>query len=143
DPGISSDRQEMLKHFRRVIKKGFKQIPPEVVRDGPVLENSIRDNEIDLLKFPVPIHHELDGGRYIGTACAVVTKDPDTGRVNLGTYRVQIKGPNTCASYISNGKQGRIHRDKYLKAGKPCPVVIIVGADPITYLAAGYTMADR
>jgi len=90
----------------------------------------------------VPIHHELDGGRYIGTACGVVTRDPDTGRVNVGTYRVMVKGPRTLASYISNGKQGRIHRDKYLKAGKPCPVVIIVGCDPLTYLAAGYTMAD-
>jgi 4-hydroxy-3-polyprenylbenzoate decarboxylase len=143
DPEISTDRMEMLNHFRHVIKKGFKQIPPKVVQEGPVLENIVRDEKIDLLKFPVPIHHELDGGRYIGTACAVVTKDPDTGRVNLGTYRVQVKGPRTCASYISNGKQGRIHRDKYLKAGKPCPVLIIVGVDPITYLAAGYTMADR
>ncbi|MDH5750433.1 MAG: UbiD family decarboxylase, partial [Rhodospirillales bacterium] len=47
------------------------------------------------------------------------------------------------ASYISNGKQGRIHRDKYLKAGKPCPMAIIVGIDPITYLAARYTLADN
>src|SRR3972149_2707346 len=35
-----------------------------------------------------------------------------------------------------------IHRDKYLKAGKPGPVVIIVGTDPVTYLAAGFTMPD-
>jgi 4-hydroxy-3-polyprenylbenzoate decarboxylase len=102
----------------------------------------MRDNAVDLLKLPVPVHHEDDGGRYVGTACGVVTRDPDTGRINVGTYRVQVKGPNTCASYISNGKQGRIHRDKYLKAGKPCPVVIIVGCDPVTYLAAAYTMAD-
>ncbi len=107
-----------------------------------MLENIVRDNEVDLLKLPVPIHHEDDGGRYIGTACGVVTRDPDTGRINVGTYRVQVKGANICASYISNGKQGRIHRDKYLKAGKVCPVVIIVGCDPITYLAAGYTMPD-
>ena len=55
---------------------------------------------------------------------------------------MQATGPRTCASYISNGKQGRIHRDKYLKSGKPCPVAIIIGTDPITYLAAGYTMPD-
>ena len=123
----------------RRASSGFRR---RMVPDGPVLENIVRDNEVDMLKLPVPIHHEDDGGRYIGTACGVVTRDPDTGRINVGTYRVQVKGPNTCASYISNGKQGRIHRDKYLKAGKPCPVVIIVGCDPITYLAAGYTMPD-
>ncbi len=142
-PSLSSDRKEMLDHFRKTIKKGFKRIAPKTVTEGPVLENVVRDNAVDLLKFPVPIHHEEDGGRYIGTACGVVTRDPDTGRINVGTYRVQVTGANTCASYISNGKQGRIHRDKYLKAGKPCPVAIIVGCDPITYLAAGYTMSDN
>jgi UbiD family decarboxylase len=142
EPSLSDNRKDMLDHFRKHIKKGFKRVAPNFVTEGPVLENIVRDNAVDMLKFPVPIHHEEDGGRYIGTACGVVTRDPDTGRINVGTYRVQVKGPNTCASYISNGKQGRIHRDKYLKAGKPCPVVIIVGCDPITYLAAGYTMPD-
>jgi UbiD family decarboxylase len=143
DTAVSDDRMAMLTDFRKNIKKGFKQVPPRIVTDGPVLENVMRDDDVDVLKFPVPVHHEDDGGRYIGTACAVVTKDPDTDRINVGTYRVQVKGPNICASYISNGKQGRIQRDKYLKAGKPCPVVIIVGCDPITYLAAGYTMSDN
>ena len=142
EPTLSDNRKEMLDHFRKHIKKGFKRIAPKRVTDGPVLENIVRDRDVNMLKFPAPIHHEDDGGRYIGTACGVVTRDPDTGRLNVGAYRVQVKGPDTCASYISNGKQGRIHRDKYLKAGKPCPVVIIVGADPITYLAAGYTMPD-
>lgn len=143
EPGIAASRTQMLSEFRRVIKRGFGQIPPQTVTDGPVLQNVLKGDEVDLLRFPVPVHHELDGGRYIGTACGVVTRDPDTGRVNVGTYRVQATGPDTCTSYISNGKQGRIHRDKYLEAGRPCPVVIIVGADPITYLAAGYTLADK
>ena len=142
EPSFSDNRKEMLDHFRKHTKKGFKRVPPKMVSDGPVLENVMRDGNVDMLKFPVPIHHEDDGGRYIGTGCGVVTRDPDTGRINVGTYRVQVKGPDTCASYISNGKQGRIHRDKYLKAGKPCPVVIIVGCDPVTYLSAGYTMPD-
>lgn len=142
-PEASHDRAQMLDDFRKVIKRGFSEIPPKIVDEGPVTENVVKGEDLDLTElFPVPIHHELDGGRYIGTACGVVTKDPDTGRVNVGTYRVQVTGPNTCASYISNGKQGRIHRDKYLAAGKPCPVAIIVGADPITYLSAGYTFSD-
>ncbi len=139
---LSDDRKAQLDYFRKNIKKAYKQIPPTIVNDGPVCENIVRDDDIDVEIFPVPIHHELDGGRYIGTACGVVTRDPDTGRINVGTYRVMVKGKRTLASYISNGKQGRIHRDKYLKMGKPCPVAIIVGIDPITYLAAAYTMAD-
>jgi UbiD family decarboxylase len=142
ESSLADDRKAQLDYFRKNIKKAYKQIPPTIVPDGPVFENIDRGDAVDVLKFPVPIHHEFDGGRYIGTACGVVTRDPDTGRVNVGTYRVMVKDGKTLASYISNGKQGRIHRDKYLKAGKPCPVAIIVGIDPITYLAAAYTMAD-
>ena len=142
DPANSGDRRTMLDTYRRRIKS-HEPIPPRTVDDGPVMENVDRDGDVDLLKFPVPIHHEHDGGRYIGTACGVVTRDPDSGRINVGTYRVQVNGPDIATSYISNGKQGRIQRDKYLKAGKPCPMAIIVGIDPATYIAARYTLSDN
>ena len=142
DPAQSGDRRTMLDTYRRRIKRQ-EPIPPRMVDDGPVMENVDSNGDVDLLKFPVPIHHEHDGGRYIGTACGVVTRDPDTGRVNIGTYRVQVNGPDVATSYISNGKQGRIQRDKYLKAGKPCPMAIIVGIDPATYIAARYTLSDQ
>ena len=142
DPAQSGDRRTMLDTYRRRIKRQ-EPIPPRIVDDGPVMENVDSNGDVDLLKFPVPIHHEHDGGRYIGTACGVVTRDPDTGRVNIGTYRVQVNGPDVATSYISNGKQGRIQRDTYLKAGKPCPMAIIVGIDPATYIAARYTLSDQ
>ena len=142
DTSAAHDRMAMLELFRKKIK-AHEPVPPRMVDDGPVLENIDEGDAVDLLKFPVPIHHEYDGGRYIGTACAVVTRDPDSGRVNLGTYRVQVMGKDTASSYISSGKQGRIQRDKYLKAGKPCPIVIVVGIDPATYLAARYTLSDQ
>ena len=105
-------------------------------------ENVDRDEDVDLMKFPVPVHHEKDGGRYIGTACGVITRDPDTGRVNVGTYRVMLNGKNIATSYISNGKQGRIQRDKYLKDGKRCPMVIVVVRSSNLH-AARYTLADN
>lgn len=135
------DRMALLDQFRKQIKAN-KPVPPRMVERAPVMENVAEGAAVDLLQFPVPIHHELDGGRYIGTACAVITRDPDTGRINMGTYRVQVISGNTCASYISNGKQGRIHRDKYFKMGKPCPMAIVVGIDPVSYIAARYTLAD-
>jgi 4-hydroxy-3-polyprenylbenzoate decarboxylase len=139
---LAGDRRAMLDAFRDKVKS-CKPVPPNIVDKGPVTENVVEGNAVDLFKFPVPIHHEDDGGRYIGTACGVITRDPDTGRVNVGTYRVQAFGGDTAASYISNGKQGRIQRDKYLAAGKPCPMAIVVGIDPVTYLAARYTLSDR
>ena len=47
--------------------KTHQPIPPRIVNDGPVLENIDRDDAVDVLKFPVPMLHEHDGGRYIGT----------------------------------------------------------------------------
>src|SRR3954453_8156008 len=51
-------------------------IPPRIVKTGPVLENKMAGEGVDLLKFPVPKVHELDGGRFIGTGCIAVTRDP-------------------------------------------------------------------
>jgi 4-hydroxy-3-polyprenylbenzoate decarboxylase len=128
---------DLLKAYREKMKD-MKLIPPRYVKDGPVLENVLEGDEIDLFRFPAPIHHELDGGRYIGTADAVITRDPEEGWVNCGTYRVQLVDKNTCLLYISQGKQGRIQRDKYLDNGKPCPVVVVAGIDPLLYIAARY-----
>ena len=115
----------------------FEDIPPREVNSGPVMENVDRDGEVDLFKFPVPFLHELDGGRYFGTGDLVIMRDPDTEWVNLGTYRVMVHDKNTVGLWISPGKHGRHIRDKYFKDGKPCPVAISVGHDPLLFLASG------
>ena len=58
-----------------------------IVKDGPIFENVVEGDAVDVLKFPVPRHHELDTARFIGTADCVITKDPDEGWFNLGAYR--------------------------------------------------------
>ena len=116
--------------------KTFEEIPPRYTNTGPVFENVDRDDEVDLLKFPVPFLHEDDGGRYFGTGDLVIMRDPETDWVNLGTYRVVIHDKNTAGLWMSPGKHGRMIREKYFKEGKPCPVAISVGQDPLLFLAA-------
>ncbi|RME43461.1 MAG: UbiD family decarboxylase [Chloroflexi bacterium] len=111
-------------------------IPPTFVDDGPVLQNVMRDDEVNVLKFPTPIWHEQDGGRYIGTASADITRDPDEGWVNLGTYRVMVHDKTRVGFYISPGKHGRLHRQKYFERGEPCPVAVAIGMHPLLYLAS-------
>ena len=67
-------------------------IPPRIVASGPVLENVLTGDQINALSFPAPKWHAGDGGRYIGTECLVITKDPDSDWVNVGTYRVMVRG---------------------------------------------------
>jgi UbiD family decarboxylase len=114
-----------------------KDFPYEVVKSGPVLENIQEGAEVDVNTFPSPLWHELDGGRYIGTGCSVVTRDFDSDWVNVGTYRVQILDEKHVALDMVPGKHGRIQYEKYKKAGKRFPVAIVVGGDPLGYLISG------
>jgi len=62
--------------------------------------------------------------------------DPEEKWVNVGTYRVMIQDKSSVGFYISPGKHGRIHRDKYLARKEPMPVAIVLGGDPLTFLMA-------
>ena len=112
-------------------------IPPRVVGKGPVLENVLSGDDVDVLKFPVPFLHELDGGRYIGTDDLVIMRDPEGGWVNCGTYRVMVHGAKRVGVWMSPGKHGRQIREKYFKQGKACPVLVSCGHDPMLFLAGG------
>jgi 4-hydroxy-3-polyprenylbenzoate decarboxylase len=111
-------------------------LPYEVVEDGPVLENIMTGDDVDITKFPTPIWHEGDLGRYIGTGSFNVTQDPEEGWVNTGTYRVMLHDEKRVGFYISPGKHGRIHRDKYMNQDQSMPTVIVIGSDPLTFLMA-------
>ena len=111
-------------------------LPYEVVDDGPVFENAITGSAVDVLKFPTPVWHPGDGGRYIGTGCFNVSRDPEDGWINVGTYRIMIHDERSVGFYISPGKHGRIHRDKYAERNEPMPVAMVLGCDPLTFLMA-------
>ena len=134
--GTNYTRPEMVKDIKRHITN-VKYVPPEVVKDGPVMENVFEGKDINMWKFPTPKWHELDGGRYIGTGSVDITRDPDDGWVNLGTYRVMIHDEDTLGFYISPGKQGRIMREKHFAKGQACKVAVSFGQDPLIYLAGG------
>lgn len=111
-------------------------LPVSIVGSGPITENVLEGSDIDLFKFPTPLWHKEDGGRYIGTGNAVITRDPDSSWINIGTYRSMLHDRNHVGLYISPGKHGIIHRDKYFERGEPMPVVMLVGMAPIQFLAS-------
>lgn len=126
---------DLMKRFTTMVESN-KPLPMEWVETGPVMENVQEGDAVDVCKFPAPKWHELDGGRYLGTGSSDITRDPDTGWVNLGTYRVMIHDRNHVGFYISPGKHGRMHRDKYFERGEPCPVAVVVGGDPLLLIAS-------
>ncbi len=126
---------DLMRRFTEMLENG-KPLPMEWVDSGPVMENVQEGDDVDVFKFPSPKWHELDGGRYLGTGSSDITRDPDTGWVNLGTYRVMVHDKNHVGFYISPGKHGRMHRDKYFERGEPCPVAMIIGGDPLLLIAS-------
>lgn len=111
-------------------------IPSVRVSGGPVMENVLRGDQVDMTIFPAPLWHPGDGGRYLGTGSYDVTRDPDDGWVNVGTYRVMVHDATRLGYYISPGKHGRIHRQKYFDRHQPCPVAMVFGSHPLLFLAA-------
>lgn len=117
-------------------KLGENLIPPKYVdkASAPCKENIDVGDQVDLFKFPVPQWYPRDGGRYIGTAHFFVSKDPDTGWVNLGTYRAQLLAKNKIGTQFIKGKHADIMLKKYQKMGKPMPVAAVIGCDPLLFI---------
>ncbi len=116
--------------------KGLKPIPHKIVENGPIFENVQTGDDVDVMSLPAPQWHDDDGGRYLGTGSYDITVDPDSGWMNLGTYRVMVHDKKSVGYYISPGKHGRIHRDKYQAKGEPMPTCVVIGGDPMTFLTA-------
>src|SRR4030095_2972080 len=98
-PNTSRRRAMMLglppdTHPRELVKIGRNilsgSIPPRIVKDGPVKENVLTGKDIDLYQLPTPYWNRMDGGRYLLTYGGVVTKDPESGIMNVGIYRGMI-----------------------------------------------------
>jgi 4-hydroxy-3-polyprenylbenzoate decarboxylase len=133
---------DFIQAWRQQVKK-ISPVSAETVSTGPLFENVHKGKEINVLKFPVPRWHELDGGRYIGTDDLVITRDPEEGWVNVGTYRVMVHGPDRLALHMSPGKHGRVHKDKYHAQGKPLPVAVSFGHHPINFVVASTDVPNR
>ena len=128
--------RELIQWWRKYM--GDKpSIPPKQVNGGPLLENVTEGAQVDITKIPTPRWHEGDGGPFIGTACLVIMKDPDSGWVNAGCYRVQSHGPGIAGLMMSPGKHGRIIMTKYHERGQPCPVAVVTGMHPALFMLAG------
>jgi 4-hydroxy-3-polyprenylbenzoate decarboxylase len=116
-------------------------IPPRIVKSGPVKEVVLKGKEISrpnggLLKFPVPISNPgFDGGPFL-TAPYVVTKDPETGVTNVGTYRCMIKGPDKMGVSVSPAQHIGIHFHKCKEKKIPLQAAIVLGCSPAIGLAS-------
>src|ERR1035437_1549753 len=128
---------ELSDAYREAFLTKPKVIPHEIVEHGPIFENILIGDAIDILKFPSPIWHEKDGGRYIGTGTYSITRDPEDNWYNAGAYRAQVFDKATVGILMAPGHHGAIHCEKYFNRGEPMPVAMVVGGDPLAFFYGG------
>lgn len=134
---IESTEMDLVNFWRRYFVDS-KMIPPVNVKTGPIMENVMTGKNVNTAVIPTPVWHEDDGGPYIGTGVIVVMKDPDSGWINHGCYRVQVyDDPTIAAIMISKGKHGDILMRKYHDRGEPCPVAVVCGMHPLLLAVSG------
>ena len=108
---------------------------PKTVRSGPCKEVIRRDN-FSLSEFPILKCWPQDGGRYI-TWPMVITKNPETGKRNVGCYRMQVFDDRTTGMHWQTQKHGAEHfrSARSRDASGKMEVAVAIGSDPATALA--------
>ena len=124
-------------------------IPPVLVGAPPCQAVVIKGEALlsagkGLARLPVPISTPgFDAAPYL-TATLCVTRDPDTGIQNMGTYRAALKATDRLGVRMSSrigGAGGYLHWKKHNRKGEPMPCAIVVGCAPVAMFTGGMKLA--
>ena len=126
-PGGLRGGLRMLSRLRE-----FARFKPRIVKTGPCKEVVLRGGDASLDRFPILTCWPGDGGPFI-TFPLVFTKNPRTGRQNVGVYRMQKFDSRTTGMHWQIHKHGA--RD-FEDAEERLEVAVVIGADPVVVYAA-------
>ena len=108
---------------------------PKYVKKAPCQEVIIKDRP-DIEKFPILKCWPDDGGRFI-TLPLVFTKNPKTGKRNVGMYRLQVYDGQTTGMHWHIHKNGAENFRAHKELGKDrIEVAVAIGGDPVLTYAA-------
>jgi len=133
----------ILKKLKIVPKLArLKNAFPRVVKRGRCQEIVFKHDQVDLSMLPVLHCWPKDGGPFI-TLPLVFTKHPETGKRNVGMYRMQVFDKNTTGMHWHIHKDGAHHYRVAERLGEKLPVAVAIGPDPaMTYAATAPLPAE-
>ena len=103
---------------------------PKIVRRAPCQDVVVTGEDVDLNMLPALKCWPDDAGRYI-TLPLVVSRDPESGRRNVGIYRMQIFDRNTTGMHWQTHKGGAHHyRVGESQRLQKLEVAVALGGDP-------------
>lgn len=123
--------------------KGYDHpIKPVIVKDGPCKENKAFGDQCNLYKFPVPMIHEGDGGRYFATMSNFNSVDRETGWQNWGTYRGMVHDKRSLGMLLVHGQHGPdMYYGQYEPANEPMPFAFVITPDMLSFFAGSAPVA--
>ncbi|EFL50472.1 UbiD family decarboxylase [Solidesulfovibrio fructosivorans JJ]] len=114
---------------------------PKTVNSGRCQDVVMTGDDVDLSLLPVLTTWPGDAGPFI-TLPVVVTKDPESGKRNVGMYRMQVFDKNTTGMHWHRHKGGAYHYHLAEKRGERLPVAVAIGPDPACTYAATAPLPD-
>jgi 4-hydroxy-3-polyprenylbenzoate decarboxylase len=93
---------------------------PKVIsaKEAPCKQVIHRGEDVNLLNLPILKTWPNDGGRFITLPC-VITRDPHSGKRNLGMYRMQVYDAKTTGMHWQRQKVAAEHMRDRLRAAAP------------------------
>jgi 4-hydroxy-3-polyprenylbenzoate decarboxylase len=137
------DLMSMQRAYLEAVQSG-KQHPPQMVdaSRAPCKQNKWFGDDIDITKFPAPVGHDGDGGRYIQTAGINIVRTPDGRWTNWSTNRGEIVDRNHMTGlWMAGQHNGQIWR-MWTKEGRDMPWAIALGVSPAVATQAGSRCPD-
>ena len=128
-PDIPKGPVEALKKLPWILGE-LKNVPPKTVSKGICQEVVMTGDDIDLTKLPILTCWPEDGGPFV-TLPLVFTHDPNTGKRNIGMYRVQLHDKNTCGIHWQMHKTGMRQMEDAGAKGQKLEVCVVLGGDPV------------
>ena len=111
---------------------GIAKTQPKTVKRAPCQEVVLIGEEADMNMLPALKCWPMDAGRYI-TLPLVITRDPESGRRNVGIYRMQIFDGHTAGMHWQTHKVGAHHyRVGEAREIEKLDVAVALGGDPTT-----------
>jgi 4-hydroxy-3-polyprenylbenzoate decarboxylase len=114
----------------------LKSVPPKKVRTAPCQEVVYKDGAVDLNRLPGLQAWPEDGGIFHNFGLTH-TKHPETGKRNLGLYRLQQHSATTLGMHWQIHKDSTAHHAVAERRGERLPIAVAIGPDPVVCYAAG------
>ncbi len=115
--------------------KDFTDILPRHVKKGACQKHVLEGDDVDLELLPIMKSWPHDAGRFI-TLPVVVTRDPATGKQNMGMYRMQVIDRTRTAMHWHPLKGGDIHHQHAKEGGRRLEVACALGCEPAVIYSA-------